>query len=66
MIKKYSDDVQNILNVWVEEVQKLTKAGKVSPTLAENISVLIENGDIDDVKKIRSAIEYGVKNVGSN
>lgn len=66
MTQKYSDDVQSILNVWLEEILKLAEEGRVSSQLVENIKRLIEDGNIGDIKKIRFAIENGVKNVGAN
>lgn len=66
MSKKYSDEIQEILNKWSEELQKLSQEGKINPRLVENIQDLIENGNIADAKQIRFAIESGVKNVGTN
>ena len=66
MTQKYSDDVQSILNVWLEEILKLAEEGRVSSQLVENIKRLIEDGNVEDAKKIRFAIENGVKNVGAN
>lgn len=66
MTQKYSDDVQSILNVWLEGILKLAEKGRVSSQLVENIKKLIEDGNVEDAKKIRFAIENGVKNVGAN
>jgi hypothetical protein len=66
MTSQYSEDVQNILNIWLADIQKLAEKGKISPLLAENVQNLIASGKVADVKKIRIAIENGVKNVGAN
>lgn len=66
MTSQYSEDVQNILNKWLADIQKLAEEGKISPLLAENVQNLIVNGKVGDVKKIRFAIEDGVKNAGAN
>lgn len=66
MTSQYSEDVLNILNIWLADIQKLVEEGKLSPLLAENIQSLIASGNVNDIKKIRFAIENGVKNVGAN
>jgi hypothetical protein len=66
MASQYSEDVQNILDAWLVEIYKLVDDGKLSAVLAQNIQSLIASGKIDDITKIRSAIENGVKNVGAD
>ncbi len=66
MASQYSEDVQNILDAWLVEIYKLVDDGKLSAVLAQNIQSLIASGEIDDITKIRFAIENGVKNVGAN
>ena len=62
MQQKYPSDIEEILNDWSDKVSKLANIGKISPSLAENIKNLINNGEIENTTKIRFAIESGVKN----
>ncbi len=66
MASQYSEDVQNILDAWLRELYQIVDNKELSAPLVQNIQDLIVKGEIDDMTKIRFAIENGVKNVGAN